>query len=228
MATPLDELRRDVRRLKIYAAGASLALVALSLSSFRSSADEVLRARGLVIVDEQGRDRILIGAPVPASQGRIRTDFEKVKATWGERYGGNMEWFRKVKNETNGILILDGSGQDRIAIGDPTPDPASGPRIAPSTGMQINSPDGFEVAGFGHFPSLGRTALGLDAPDGTEGALLLVMEDGTTGMFAQGKRGAAFVGQSAGAKEITGLDRSFCGLSARTPKGEPEVVEARD
>src|SRR5262245_36911017 len=130
MATSLDELRRDVRRLKLYAAGTSLALVALGLSSFRSSEDEVLRARGLVIVDAEGRDRILVGTPVPASKGRIRTDFERAKATWGERYGGEMEWFRKVKNETNGILILDESGQDRIAIGDPTPDPASGPRIA--------------------------------------------------------------------------------------------------
>ncbi len=228
LETRFEALRRDVRWLQLYALGTTAALLACALSSFRSPEDEVLRARGLVIVDAQGRDRILIGAPVPASDERIRTDLEKAKASWGKVYGGDMEPYRKVENGTNGILILDEAGHDRIALGDPAPDPPNGPRIAPATGLQINGADGFEVAGIGNFPSLKRTVLGLDAQDGTEGAMLFVLEDGTTGLFTQGAGGTAFVGQSAGAKELTGLDRKFCGLSARTPQGEPEVVEASD
>ncbi len=228
MEAPLEALRRQVRRLELYVLATTLAFIALGLSSLRSPDDEVLRARGLVIVDAQGRDRILIGAPVPASGGRIRTDLEKARESWGKNFGGNMEHYRQVQNETNGLLILDAAGHDRIALGDPTPDSPSGPRIAPATGLQINGADGFEVAGFGNFPSLKRTTLGLDAPDGSEGAMLLVLEDGTSGLFTRGPQGAAFVGQSAGARELTGLDRGFCGLSARSPKGEPEIVEASD
>jgi hypothetical protein len=57
-------------------------------------APQVLRARGLIIVDEQGRDRIIMGAPVP--------DPPKV----GKRV-----------NPANGMIILDHNGYERWGVG---------------------------------------------------------------------------------------------------------------
>ena len=54
----------------------------------------ILRARGLVITDAQGRDRILIGAPVPASKDRTRKD-----------------------DASDGIIFLGETGADRLAVG---------------------------------------------------------------------------------------------------------------
>jgi hypothetical protein len=55
---------------------------------------QVLRARGLVIVDEQGRDRIIMGAPVP--------DPPKI----GKRI-----------NPAHGMIILDHNGYERWGVG---------------------------------------------------------------------------------------------------------------
>lgn len=38
----------------------------------------VIRAKGIVIVDEKGKDRILIRAPIPYSKDRVRTNMDKV------------------------------------------------------------------------------------------------------------------------------------------------------
>lgn len=34
----------------------------------------IIRAKGIIVEDENGRDRILIGSPVPFSKDRVRTD----------------------------------------------------------------------------------------------------------------------------------------------------------
>jgi hypothetical protein len=61
--------------------------------------DTVIRTQGLVITDAQGRDRILIGAPVPASKDRTRKD-----------------------DASDGIIFLGRTGADRLAVGQmPTP-----------------------------------------------------------------------------------------------------------
>lgn len=36
--------------------------------------DKIIKTRGIIIVDEQGRERILLGAPVPTAKNRVRTD----------------------------------------------------------------------------------------------------------------------------------------------------------
>lgn len=76
MNSEIQRLRRDVRILELYSVVlTSAALIAL-LGAFRAhrSDDQILRARGLVIVDAAGRERILIGAPIPAAANRVRTD----------------------------------------------------------------------------------------------------------------------------------------------------------
>ena len=120
METTISALRRDIRVLKMYCFFLSLALLAFMFLAFRPqvSSDAIIRTRGIIVTDEHGKDRILIGAPVPNSADRIRSSFEKAKGAWGKRYP-SFEWYRSVDNAANGIIVLDEHGFDRIAIGDP-------------------------------------------------------------------------------------------------------------
>lgn len=194
MEQPTKSLRRGVCILAGYAVLMTAAVVVLFIKVYSTSpapgrASGVLRARGLVIEDALGRDRILIGAPIPPSPARVRTDFAKAVEAWGKRYP-NMDWYKTLDNSTNGILVLDERGFDRIAIGDPTPDPNIGRRIAPATGIQINDTQGFERTGWGYFPARGRVVFGLDSARGQEGVTVFILEDNTTGlMINSGERG---------------------------------------
>lgn len=59
------DLERQLRRTRRLVAGLLMLAVGAPVVAWRSSEPEVLRVRGLVVVDEQGRERIHLGAPVP-------------------------------------------------------------------------------------------------------------------------------------------------------------------
>ena len=209
-------LRREARLAWL------LATVSMLLSTFllitglapggRSS--DVIRTRGIVIVDAQGRERILIGAPIPASRDRIRSDFDKAKTAWGSRYP-DFEWYRALEHSTNGILLLDERGYDRIVLGDPDPDPNIGKRIAPVSGIAVNDQDGFERTGWGYFASLNRTVLGVDTPGGSEGVMIGVLDDSTAGVMVMEGGPSIFLGNAGPDHFLTGLQEPFSGLLIR-------------
>ena len=62
-----------------------LSLGAMAISAFKQSVPEVTRTKGIIIEDAQGRERILIGAPIPASRARVRTDTSRVRQVWAQR-----------------------------------------------------------------------------------------------------------------------------------------------
>jgi len=185
----------------------------------------VLRVRGIVIVDEEGRERILIGAPLPDAAHRIRTDMDKVKGAWGDRFS-NFDWYERLNHSTTGIVILDENGHDRIAIGDPMPDPNIGRRIAPSTGIQINDEQGFERSGWGYFEARNSVGLGLDRRDG-EG-LNLIVSDTTSGVLINEaeSKSRTFLGNAPGGWFGTGRDKPFQGLIARRGGEESFALDA--
>jgi hypothetical protein len=100
-----------------------------------------------------------------------------------------MDYYRGYRHDTNGLVILDENGFDRLAIGDPVPDPNIGKRIGPSTGLVINDADGFERSGYGllriadHY----RVVLGLDVAGSRQEGLTLSLDDetGRVGMAVQ-------------------------------------------
>ena len=164
MSTSAEQLKRTIRWLQVYGALMTVALAVLFVRS-GTPADGVLRARGLIIEDEAGRERILIGAPVPEAANRVRTDEARVQEVWASRYpdaDGYMGYYQGYSHETNGLLILSEDGFDRLVLGDPVPDPNIGRRIAPSTGMVINDLEGFERMGYGFkvVNGLGRVGFG--------------------------------------------------------------------
>jgi hypothetical protein len=116
--------------------------------------NEVLHVRGIVIEDEAGHPRLLLGAPV-FNQGRKRQD------------------------EVTGLILLGSDGTDRLTIGTAAQAQINGTlqhRIAGGVGVLLNDNRGNERGGFGILDN-GRIALGLDRANGEEGAFLAVNDE---------------------------------------------------
>jgi|SRR5271157_197970 len=155
-ASLLERVESLERRLTLWRLIAGLSLltiilavfVTVSVRSSRANEDErVLRVRGLVIEDSQGRPRILLGAPVPKATGRKRQD------------------------DSTGIILVGENGADRITIGVPTPPPQIGGRVAqrmsPGAGLVIDDMNGNERGGIAVLDN-GRGAVCLDYPEPIE------------------------------------------------------------
>ena len=177
-------LERNVRLLSLYATVLTLALTVLGLSAFRGSQRQnIVRTRGIVIEDEKGRERILIGAPIPFAKNRVRTDIARVQKEWAPRFPDSakyMGYYKNYRHSMHGMLILNEAGHDRLAIGDSTPDPNIGRRIGPATGIELNDANGFERGGYGVLTVKGtdRIVLGLDSRQGREGIALVLDDNG--------------------------------------------------
>ncbi|MBK9284368.1 MAG: hypothetical protein IPM51_08595 [Sphingobacteriaceae bacterium] len=182
----------------------------LSFKSRETSSKDIIKTRGLIIVDSLGRERILIGAPIPYTQNRVRTNLSKVKKHWGDvgfKGTNYMNWYKEFNNTANGIAIVDDNGFDRIIMGDPVPDPNIGKRIGPSTGIVINNDKGFERTGYGilKVPGGDRVVLGLDGTQGSEAASLSVYENGEAGLSFYGTdRESIFLGNSPANSQLKG------------------------
>ena len=183
-------LKKEIGRLRVCVAFLGAAMLVLMCTGFSKQErhDDVLRVRGLIIEDDQGRERILIGSPIPAAKNRVRTDLNRVREIWGKRFPEKyMEWYRGYQNDMSRLLILDANGFDRVAVGDPVPDPNVGKRIAPSRGLVINDEEGFERSGYGllKVENQYRVVLGMDSAQGQEGASLFLMDGGPVGLELQ-------------------------------------------
>jgi hypothetical protein len=178
----------------------------------------IIKTQGIIIMDEFGNDRILIGAPIPHSEARVRTSLEKAKKAWAGDYDEQFEsWYNQLDHTANGIVILDENGFDRIALGNTIPDPNIGQRMGASTGLLLNDEQGFERSAYGvlNVEGKNRVVLGLDTDHGTEGLVLGLLEDGTTGMFVSSAQKNMFLGNAPGGSFATNLDQSFFGIMAK-------------
>jgi hypothetical protein len=225
--TDLDSLRRDVRFLKAYALCATVIVATLLLAAFRPHAPDIIRARGLIIEDAAGRERILIGAPIPAAKNRVRTNLERVRTIWGPRFPKEyMDYYATYRHDVHGMVVLDENGFDRVAIGDSVPDPNIGKRIAPSAGIVINDAQGFERTGWGilRFAKGNyRVVLGLDR---RSEAVALLVDDTTNSSGVQVSDGkqAVFLGFAPARSSLTGLSVPFQGLVVRDSMGPRQAV----
>ncbi len=166
------------------------------------NSNKIIKTRGIIIVDEQGRERILLGAPIPAAKNRVRTDIAKVKELWAGRFPSPekyIEYYKNYNHNVNGMLVLDQNGFDRLAVGDQTPDPNIGKRIGTQTGLVWNDEEGYERGGLGliKVKDKYRVTLGMDsARSGGEGLTLAVVDDGQIGMgiFDNKRNNSTFMG----------------------------------
>jgi len=141
-------------------------LVAPRETAFAEKNLNVLRTRGIVVVDEQNRERVLVGAPIPTVPGRKRQD------------------------PATGIIVLGENGADRVAVGfelDPQVQGKVVKRISPGAGITVHDLDGNERGGFGVLDN-GRVVLGLDY-ENREAVTLFVRPEGYAGLAVSGERG---------------------------------------
>ncbi|HVH12839.1 MAG TPA: hypothetical protein VM759_07300 [Longimicrobium sp.] len=91
----VESLERRIRRGRrvSVALGALLAMVSLGGWIAGPRSQEVIRARTLIIEDEQGRDRVVLGAPVPSALGTTRI------------------------SPSTGMVINDTAGHERFGLG---------------------------------------------------------------------------------------------------------------
>ncbi|MCZ6815848.1 MAG: hypothetical protein O7F76_04010 [Planctomycetota bacterium] len=223
----LRRLTRQIHTLRMYCVGLTMLIIGGLVVGFASKAQEpdVLRLKGIIIEDDQGRERILIGAPIPHADHRVRTDFDKAVKQWGKRFP-NMDWFKKLNHSSYGMLILDENGIDRVGIGSPTPDPNIGRRIGPSHGIVINDEQGFERSGYGYIPDH-SVGLGLDHRSG-EGMNLFIMKDGTNGILIRDKGGLplSFIGHAPAKSFLNKTDTPVQGLSLTAKNGAKAFFNA--
>jgi len=195
-------LERQLKTQRRLLGGALVVGAVALLAGFASSTRDVIRTRGIVIVDDRGRERILIGAPIPAAANRVRTNPARVERAWASRFPDPqqyMRWYAGYRHSMHGMLVLDENGYDRLAIGDSTPDPNIGKRIGAGPGIEINDAQGFERTGYGLLTVAGkdRVVLGLDGEDGEEAVVLSVHDGGTAGLSVRAKnRRSIFLGAS--------------------------------
>ncbi len=220
----LKKNQQDIKLLKWYSLLLTIMVVVLFVKGFNNEPKEfpdILRVQGIIVEDENGNERILIGAPTPFASNRVRTDTNRVKEEWGNKFPPQyLDWYKEYNHDTYGILILDSLGFDRIAIGNPAPDPNIGKRIGPSTGIIINDQNGFERTGYGVLNVHGqnRVVLGLDNENGSEGIAIALFEDGTSGISMASKLGSVFLGKADTANYYT-KKAPFIGLVVRDSIG---------
>ena len=133
------------------------------------NSDKIIKTRGIIIVDEQGRERVLIGAPIPQAKNRVFTDKTRALAAWKDRMpeSGKFYWdkFDELHKASVGMLVLDENGFDRVVVGDRLPDANTGRRIGSATGITIHNDKGYERAGFGTIKVGDKFQVGLGMDD---------------------------------------------------------------
>ena len=171
-------ISRIERRLRLFevtttilALGLILA-VRLAVRTDRVSADtssKILHVRGLVVEDANGRARVLLGAPVPETPDRTRTD------------------------AVTGMVLVGENGADRVAIGEPGPAPQVAgrvvARVSPEAGITFDDPEGNERGGFGYLDN-GTVSLGLDYPDREAVTLSVSSQAGFAGLTINAPEGS--------------------------------------
>lgn len=181
-----------------------LVLFCIAFISFSFSQNEkfnIIRARGIVIEDKEGKDRILIGAPAPYSPNRVRTDTAMVRKHWASRFKDPdeyMKWYANYRHNTTGIIVMNDKGFDRVLLGDQLADANGGKRMFEAAGIIWNDKDGFERGGAGVNTTEegeSRAVIGLDDKEG-EAIHIVTLEDGTKGLFIRGAEGSLLVGMS--------------------------------
>jgi len=178
-------------------------------------ADKIIRTKGIVIVDEQGRDRILIGSPIPASKDRVFGNKEKSFAAWKDNLTMKAYWdnYDKLQTRPNGIMVLNKEGFDITGIGEDMPDPNIGKRIGKTNGFFINDNRGWERGGFGTIVRDGveQVGLGLDSSKGKEGINMMVLDDKSNAIFLNDGKSSMVIGSLGPNFHYNKSDKPFSG-----------------
>lgn len=215
--TEIEELRQQVARATRHLRLATAGLILLAGGGLVAAAHpgpDVLRVRGLVVVDSLGRERVLIGAPLSGASANPRL--------------GSAE----------GLVIMDSAGHMLTAVGYNNPlvlsGDRTGKRIGAATGLTFYDPrTGAERGGMGAFGD-GRANACLDYAGKDKEAVRLsvapadayaaVLINGTPRERAY-DRVVMYAGQDgSGTIKVFGGGPSEGGVMLEAGRGTPKVV----
>jgi hypothetical protein len=227
MEQEILSLRKQLAMLRVFLAVIGLVMIVLlwKIYSLGDAAPRILRARGIVIEDSAGRDRILIGAPFPASPHRVRTDSTLARKAWAGNFEDPdqyMQWYRDYYHGGTGILVMNEQGFDRVLLGDKLADPNTGKRMFEPAGIVWNDRLGFERGGAGVNTTKdgqARSVIGVDAENG-EAAHIIALEDGTNAIAIRGEQGMLIIGLSDKGSEFFQSAEAFTGLKFFNAQGK--------
>ncbi len=163
----MGSLEKKTQRLRYLCWLQTFILAAVGLSATLTrrveaqNSPRVLRTHAIVIEDDQGRARLILGAPLPEVQGRKRQ--------------GSL---------TDSIVFLDEQGNDRLTLGEGPNPQAQGKilhRIATFFGVLIHDDKGNERGGYGWLSNR-RAVLTLDRPGLDAWAAVVDDKTGFAGM----------------------------------------------
>lgn len=202
-------------------------IVALCLAYRQAGTFDIIRAKGLVIEDAAGRDRILMGAPVPFSKHRVRTDTALVRKHWASRLMPEnpsvyMGYYNGYSHASDGIVIMNELGFDRVLLGDKLADANTGKRMFEAAGITWNDQEGFELGGAGVNTTedgKARGVIGLDDTNG-EALHLVALEDGTKALVIKSEKGVLLFGMSEKNGSLFQNETEFAGTKYVDSNGE--------
>lgn len=228
MQQEIIELKKQIQWMRWYIIGCTTVLLLYTLVAFTTPEKKfgIIRAKGIVIEDSSGRDRILIGSPIPHSPERVRTDTNLVKKYWAKNFDDNaqqyMEWYKQYKHGAEGIVIMNENGFDRVLLGDKLADPNTGKRMFEPAGILWNDKEGWELGGAGVNTTKdgkARSVMGVDDKDG-EAVHLIALEDGTKGIVIGGENGRLLIGMSKENGKWFKNKQAFTGIKYFDPQGK--------
>jgi hypothetical protein len=228
MQQEIIQLKKQIQWMRWYIIGCTTVLLLYTLVAFTTPEKKfgIIRAKGIVIEDSSGRDRILIGSPIPHSPDRVRTDTSLVKKYWAKNFDDNaqqyMEWYKQYKHGAEGIVIMNENGFDRVLLGDKLADPNTGKRMFEPAGILWNDKEGWELGGAGVNTTKdgkARSVMGVDDKDG-EAVHLTALEDGTKGIVIGGENGRLLIGMSKENGKWFKNKQAFTGIKYFDPQGK--------
>lgn len=226
----INKLEQKYNRLKKILFGSILIIVISSLTLGFTAGDKfnIIRAKGIIIEDSNGKDRILIGSPIPFSKDRIRTDTVKAKKHWASSFGSEsknyMKYYKDYNHSTEGIVIMNEEGFDRVLLGDKLADPNTGKKMFQSAGITWNDKMGWELGGAGvntGADGKARAVIGLDDPkNNSEAVHLVALEDGTKALIIGGESGRLVIGLNDEKSDFLKTKEKFSGIKYFDHQGE--------
>ncbi len=228
MNNELLQLKRQVQWMRWYIIICSAVIVVFMITSFTEPEQKfgIIRAKGIVIEDSVGRDRILIGSPIPFSKDRVRTDSNLVRKYWATNYGEDadqyMQWYKNYYHGAEGIVIMNNKGFDRVLLGDKLADPNTGKRMFEPAGILWNNKEGWELGGAGVNTTKdgkARSVMGVDDRYG-EAVHIVALEDGTKGLVIGGENGRLLIGMSKKNGQWFHNKNAFTGIKYFDTKGK--------
>ncbi|MBW0160679.1 MAG: hypothetical protein HYI21_15610 [Sediminibacterium sp. Gen4] len=235
MSAELQHLQKQVAWMRWYILLTSGILISLVLFAFTNPGQSfgIIRAKGIIIEDSVGRDRILIGSPIPFSKDRVRNDTNMVRKYWAKRFGNGhqyMEWYKNYYHGAEGIVVMNEQGFDRVLLGDKLADPNTGKRMFQSSGILWNDKEGWELGGAGVNTTedgKSRSVMGVDDKDG-EAVHIVALEDDTKGLIIGGANGRLMIGMSKKDGQWFQNKQAFTGIKYFDNKGKLIWEQAMD